>query len=192
MGPTPNSSVLGRFEIERDDTPVRYGRKVPRKLLALLEILVLRGPHEVSEDVVMDALWPDEEGDAAHRALGISVLRLRRLLGDGEVIHHGGGKLSIDRRRCWVDAWELESVVDRFRLSRPDDTSPEWLDLERALAIYEGPVLPQDGAYAGTAAVRERLRNRYAQGLVTLREHFERCGRSELVNRSGIPGDIPV
>ena len=55
--------TLGRFEVLRDGEPVRFARKVQRKPLALLKALIAFGGRTVREDLVMDALWPEAEGD---------------------------------------------------------------------------------------------------------------------------------
>jgi len=39
------------------------------------------GGRDVPEQTLCDALWSDEEGDAAANALAITVVRLRKLLG---------------------------------------------------------------------------------------------------------------
>ena len=85
--PTPGrgrsaSASLGRFEIRLYGKPIEFGRKVPRKILALLKALIALGGTAVSESALIDALWPDEEGDAAHGAYTMAIIRLRKLLGE--------------------------------------------------------------------------------------------------------------
>ena len=65
--------TLGRFEVLLDGEPVRFARKVQRKPLALLKALIAFGGRRVREDLVMDALWPDAEGDAARVALASAL-----------------------------------------------------------------------------------------------------------------------
>jgi predicted CxxxxCH...CXXCH cytochrome family protein len=78
--------TLGRFEVLLDGEPVRFARKVQRKPLALLKALIAFGGRGVREELVMDALWPDAEGDAARVALASALHRLRGLLGRGQAI----------------------------------------------------------------------------------------------------------
>jgi DNA-binding SARP family transcriptional activator len=68
--------TLGHFEVMRDGEPVRFARKVQRKPLALLKTLIAFGGRTVREDLVMDALWPEAEGDAARVALASALHRL--------------------------------------------------------------------------------------------------------------------
>jgi hypothetical protein len=96
--------TLGRLAIEVDGTPLTYGRKAPKKPLALLQCLISHGAAAVPEHRIADALWPDAEGDDARRRLALAVHRLRQLLGDNEAVRVQAGKLSLDRHRVWVDA----------------------------------------------------------------------------------------
>jgi DNA-binding SARP family transcriptional activator len=109
--------TLGRFEVLRHDEPIRFPRKVQRKPLALLKALIALGGREVGEDVLMDQLWPDAEGDAARVALASALHRLRGLLDcDGAVVRQEG-RLSLDSRFCWVDVWAVERLLGRAEAS---------------------------------------------------------------------------
>jgi hypothetical protein len=60
---------------------LEFSRKLPRKTLLLLKAIIALGGKEVPEQALCDALWRDEDGDAARNAFAITVLRLRKLLG---------------------------------------------------------------------------------------------------------------
>jgi len=146
--------TLGRFEIRREGEPLAYSRKTPKKTLALLKAIVALGSNgTVSEQRLLDALWPDEEGDAAANSLAATVLRLRALIGDAGAIVQSGGKISLDRRRVWVDAFAFEQSV----------ADPK--SRERALRHYEGAFLAGDEGEAWPVAARERLRGRFIHAL---------------------------
>ena len=66
--------VLGRFRLLGGDTPITIPPRL-RKPQELLQALIAFGGTEVSAGVLIDALWPDSEGDAAYHEL------LRRFLG---------------------------------------------------------------------------------------------------------------
>ena len=88
--------TLGRFEAQINGEKLEFSRKLPRKTLLLLKAIVALGGHDVPEEALCDALWRDEEGDAARNALSITVLRLRKLLGSNESVIHQGGKVSLN------------------------------------------------------------------------------------------------
>ncbi len=161
--------TLGDFEVRLDEHPLEVGRKTPRRVLALLKSLVALGPREVPEQQLVDALWPDEEGDAAHKSLSITVLRLRRLLGDNDLIRQCGGKLSIDPQRSWVDAWAFER-----RLGASDAST-----MEKTLALYRGSFLPDDVDAPFTVPTRERLRAKFVHALGELGRQLEAHQRYE-------------
>lgn len=73
--------TLGRFELLKDGKSIRFARKTQRRPLALLKALIAFGSKEVREDQTEDVLWPDADGDAAHRSFKTTLQRLRQLLG---------------------------------------------------------------------------------------------------------------
>ena len=105
--------TLGSFALERDGEPIRFEGKVPKKPLEMLKALIAFGGREVPSATICAALWPDAEADAADNALGITLQRLRKILGDERAVSQQGGKLTLDSRRCWVDAWALQDVLER-------------------------------------------------------------------------------
>jgi hypothetical protein len=134
--------TLGRFAVLRDDEPVQFARKAQRKPLDLLKALVALGGRGVGEDRLTEVLWPEADGAAAHDALSSAILRLRNLLGHGEAVQRQAGRLSLDPRHCWVDAWALEVLLDRAdaaRMRGADDEAER--SAARASAMYEGSFL---------------------------------------------------
>ena len=149
--------TLGRFEVRRDDLPLEFSRKAPRKTLQLLKAIIANGGTNVPEQALLDALWSDEQGDAASKSLGAAVLRLRTLLGDADAVIQQAGTLSLDRSRVWVDAWgfELSSDVD----------------------LYGGAFLAEEDGVPWPVPMRERLRTRFIQRVA------EQGGKLETSNR---------
>jgi LuxR family maltose regulon positive regulatory protein len=162
--------TLGRFELLVNDKPVEYSRKVPRKTLALLKAVIAYGGHEVSEQSLCDALWGDEEADAARQALGITILRLRKLLGSNEAVVQQGGKVSLDRTLCWVDAWRFE---ERAADPGAQGAVPKTLDL------YQGTFLPEDEGEPWSVPTRERLRGKFIHLLATHGRSLESNGDTD-------------
>src|ERR1700678_3216498 len=108
--------VLGRFRLFTGDTPITIPPRL-RKPQEMLQALVAFGATEVSARVLIDALWPDSEGDAAYHALESALYRLRQLLGARDAVRMEGGAVSLNRAQLWVDMWEFEK-----ELQRPRDT----------------------------------------------------------------------
>ena len=133
--------TLGRFEVLRDGEPVRFTRKVPRKPLALLKALIAFGGRTVREDLVIDAVWPDAEGDAARVALASALHRLRGLLGHEQAVLRQDGLLSLDAQVCWVDVWAVERLLGRA------ETANDPREFTRkATDLYQGSFLEETGS----------------------------------------------
>ena len=82
-------NTLGQFAMERDGEAVRFSGKVQQKPLLLLKALIAFGGREVKEEQLCDALWPDAEGDLAHRSFETTLYRLRLLLGKEAIAVQG-------------------------------------------------------------------------------------------------------
>jgi LuxR family maltose regulon positive regulatory protein len=104
--------TLGGFAVLKDGQPITFSRKAPKKVIALLKAIIAFGGRDVSERKLTDALWPDEEGDAAHDAFAVNLHRLRKLI-DEDVVTLQEGGLTLDLRRCWIDALAFERLLDQ-------------------------------------------------------------------------------
>jgi DNA-binding SARP family transcriptional activator len=151
--------TLGKFEVQRDGRPLEFSRKAPKKTLQLLKAIIAGGGRSVREQTLLDALWGDEEGDAASKSLGAAVLRLRNLLGDSDAVVQQGGALSLDRSRVWVDAWAFEQDAN--------------------LALYAGAFLTEEEGAPWPVPMRERLRARFIQRAGDEGSALEKAGRHD-------------
>ena len=97
--------TLGRFVILKDGQPVQFTRKVQQKPLSMLKALIAFGGKDVREDQIMDALWPEADGDMAHQSFATNLHRLRQLLGYEKAIQRQEKRLTLDDGYCWVDVW---------------------------------------------------------------------------------------
>src|ERR1700721_1972197 len=93
--------VLGRFRILTGDTPITIPPR-SRKPQEVLQALIAFGGTEVSAGVLIDALWPDSEGDAAYHALETALYRLRQLLRARDAVRMEARKVRLNRDHLWV------------------------------------------------------------------------------------------
>jgi len=166
--------TLGRFEVLLGDKPLTFGQKMPRRLIVLLKVLVALGGREVPEHKLLELLWPDEEGDAAHHALSVAIHRLRRLLGAPECVRVEDGALSLDRTRVWVDAFQaMEALTAVVRTAKGGTTgTPEGL-IDTVTALYKGVFLPGDADAPWSISTRERMRAAFIDFVTTHGHHLE-------------------
>jgi two-component SAPR family response regulator len=146
----------------------------------MLKALIAFGSKDVGEERITDALWPDADGDTGRLSFRTTLHRLRQVLGSEEFIRLKEGRISLDRRTCWVDAWAFETVVEHVESLRRelDATSgkamtrrpntKQYLELlERAVALYHGHYLGNESDKPWATSLKERLRNKFLH-IVTL------------------------
>ena len=149
--------VLGRFRLTKGETPVSIPPRL-RKPQELLQALIALGGTEVGVGVLIDALWPDSEGDAGYHALESALYRLRQLLGARDAIRMEGGKVSLNRDQLWVDMWEFEE-----ELQRPRDPKANGIErIGRLRLLYQGHFLQHETEKPWVLKVRQELRDRLA------------------------------
>jgi LuxR family transcriptional regulator, maltose regulon positive regulatory protein len=162
--------VLGRFQVLKDDAPIRFSRRQQRKPLELLQALIAFGGTEVGAGKLTDALWPDSEGDAGYHALESALYRLRRLLGTPAVVAMAGGKLTLNRRQIWVDMWAFESEL---RAETAGDSSPAER-LARLRELYSGHFLAQEVETPWAVERRQILRERVVRAIGDFARIYEK------------------
>ena len=82
--------TLGRFVIVKKGNPVKFHKKTQQKPMDLLKAIIALGGRDVSEEELTDLLWPDADGDSAHRVFDTTLYRLRHLLGVEKAIELRG------------------------------------------------------------------------------------------------------
>ncbi len=158
-------TTLGRFEVQRDGKPLEFSRKVQKKPLQLLKALVAAGGKEVREDRLTYLLWPDAVGDAGHKALGINVIRLRRLIDMADAVKVKEGSISLDPRFCWTDVSAFERLLEKAREARKQaKPSLSIRLLHKAMDLYKGPFLAEDSDL-WSVSLRERLRSMFLRSI---------------------------
>lgn len=163
--------TLGRFSILKDDQPLELGAKGNRKPLELLKTLIAMGARAVNQARLVEALWPDSEGDAGQQAFETTLHRLRALLGKDAPLQLKGGLLTLDARHCWVDAWAFERFVTELEHGH---THPAPATLSAKLfQLYRGSFLANDLEMVAIMPQRERLRGRFLRALNAIGHRHE-------------------
>jgi LuxR family maltose regulon positive regulatory protein len=178
--------VLGRFRLFTGDAPVAIPPRL-RKPQELLQALVAFGGVEVNAGALIDALWPDSEGDAAYHALESALYRLRQLL-VRDAVRMEGGKVSLNRDQLWVDMWEFEEELQRSH-------NPKVSVIERIgrlRCLYRGHFLQHETEKPWVLRTRQELRDRLLRAIRDAARECERARRWEdaaTLYRSGIELD---
>jgi ATP/maltotriose-dependent transcriptional regulator MalT/DNA-binding SARP family transcriptional activator len=168
--------TLGRFEIIKDDEPLVFAGKIQKKPLEMLKALIAFGGKNVSEAHLNDALWPEADGDLAHKSFEMTLSRLRLLLGGEKLIKHSAGQLSIDPVCCLVDSIALARISEEIRRA-PADLVAQLC--EKAVRLYQGPFLPSEAHREWAVSRREMLKNSMLPVILKAGRHYEQIGRWE-------------
>jgi ATP/maltotriose-dependent transcriptional regulator MalT/DNA-binding SARP family transcriptional activator len=144
---------LGRFDVVIDDQPLRSSGKPQHKPLELLKCLCAFGGSAVNQDRLIDALWPDAEGDAGEQAFRTTLHRLRKLLRYDQAIRLEDRHVHLDVRWLWVDSLSFDRAA---HLPRVDDKA----SLHGILARYRGHFLNDESAL-WAITFRARLRAQF-------------------------------
>jgi LuxR family transcriptional regulator, maltose regulon positive regulatory protein len=168
--------TLGRFEIQLDGMPLRFGGKAQRKPLELLKAVIALGASEVAVDKIIDMLWPDPVSGDGQKTFDITVHRLRKLLGCDAAVEVSDRRVSLNRHVVWVDAWALDRTLESLvpaattvlpRIDLLEAAAPQVLNL------YRGLFLAGDVEARWQIAARNRLTGRFHRFVLRLGEHWE-------------------
>ena len=165
--------TLGRFGLLVNDRPIEFGRKVQQKPLALLKALVALGGRDVPEGQLSELLWPETDGDMAHHSFEVALSRLRKILGNEEILVLKEGRLSLSNRHCWVDVWAFARSLGQAEKARKEGKRPEAIRLfEKAMSLYKGLFL-QSEEMTCAASSREKLRRGFLRAVAHLGHSYE-------------------
>src|SRR3954454_12042791 len=131
--------ILGALEVRADGRSVELGGPKPRALLA---VLALHANQPVTAERVAVALWGEDTPPRAVKTVQVYVARLRKALGDPEVLVTTPGGYCLRVRPGELDAERFERQVADGRRAlaagRGEDAAAE---LREALELWRGPPL---------------------------------------------------
>jgi DNA-binding SARP family transcriptional activator len=169
--------TLGSFKVFTNDNLVTFSRKAQRKPLDLLKTLVAFGGKAVDGSILVDALWPDAEGDDGQNSLNATLSRLRKLLANDRAILVHDGKYTLNATLCWTDARALEQLLAKCEM---DDAWDSLSLLDRAgqlSELYRGHFLVGESQQSWMVPLREGLRRRVQRAFATLGAALETAGQ---------------
>lgn len=157
--------VLGRFAVALNGAPLQSGglRPLHRELLA---VFCAHAGQVVNRDQLVSWFWPDTDPVRASHSLQVAVHALRRLLDP-----HGQRSVAVGLQRTGLgyrlqlatiadcDARQLEHLVHYAAdAERNGDTALATAELDAAVALYRGELIPEIGYPEWVLPERERLR----------------------------------
>jgi len=172
--------TLGKFVVLNNDQPIKFSGKAQKKPLAMLRVLIAAGSNNVSEGKIADILWPDADGDLAHRSFATTLHRLRKLIGTHDALSLSNNRLSLNPGYCWVDAQAFEFLLKQAKIEfTKAETNDRGMTLfKEALELYQGPFLDTE-LDAWNIETRERLKSKYLRTVERFGSHLESIGQAE-------------
>jgi DNA-binding SARP family transcriptional activator len=131
----------------------------------MLRLLASQLPRPVHRELLLQ-LWPDLPAERAVRSMQVAVSSLRSLLSSGAeggslgtLERHGDAYLLVLPPGSEADVVEFDvQLLAATRAQHDRDTDAERTALARAVTVYRGDLLPEDGPAEWVVETRERLR----------------------------------
>jgi predicted ATPase/DNA-binding SARP family transcriptional activator len=147
-------AVLGPFEVRSRGSPLKLASAKQRALLA---VLLLHANKVVSNDRLIDELWPQKAPESTTNVLQVHVSQLRKLLAAGGARTEAGPLLTrapgyvlrVDPD-C-IDSVRFERLLDEgIRARAAKEAERAYVTLQEGLALWRGPALA-DFSFEGFA-----------------------------------------
>jgi len=141
--------LFGGFEMSRQGRSIALDGIRPRAR-SLLRLLAARAGALVHREVITAALWPEADPNAASRSLQVAVSAVRGLLvaefgpGAGRLLARQGDAYRLDVGPDSVDIRRFDRHMAEARSAGSRGESP-LPSITKALELYEGDLLPEEG-----------------------------------------------
>lgn len=170
--------LLGGFRVSVGGHPVADDVWRRRKPAALLKLLALAAGHRLHREQVMDALWPELDPAAAGANLRKAIHNARNALEDvvpgaSALIRSDGDLVTLAAAGLSLDVELFGSSLAAARRARDVD------EYRRALALYQGELLPDDRYDDWAGGPRRELHVEFRAALAELAGLLEARGDLE-------------
>jgi len=105
--------------------------------------------------------------------------RLRKLLGYPEAIDLTDGKITLDNRYCWVDAWAFERLLGQTDACKASEPLKKKELIEKAITLYNGSFLSGEREEPWMISSSEYLKSKYFKSIWWLVNYMEEQGQWE-------------
>jgi len=184
---------FGHFEVWLNDQAVPKDAWKQKKVKTLLQILMVRRPDVVTQDQLIDILFPDLVPDKAKRQLYSRISELRHLLEpnldrgtDSQyVIRESQGYRFTESEQCRLDIEAFERAIREGNCFMEAESLSQARDcFQRACDLYRGPFLSEDLYEDWTIGHRDHYFEIYLKALEQLALcHIEHHQFDEAIGR---------
>jgi len=168
---------LGAFRLFRDGVPVPATAWQSKKARTLLKILVARRGRATPRDLLMEALWPEEDPARLANRLSVALATARAVL-DPDKRHPADQFVTADKDSIRLDLEHVTVDVEEFlrraheglAATRTGPTDEAAAALAEAEALYAGDFLEEDSYEDWAADHRKEVSATYNAVARTLAE----------------------
>jgi WD40 repeat protein/DNA-binding SARP family transcriptional activator/energy-coupling factor transporter ATP-binding protein EcfA2 len=133
--------ILGPLEVRDERGVVALGGTKPR---AVLVVLLLHQNEPVSADKMAEALWGEDAPKGAAKTVQVHVSRLRKALGNGDLVAHTPAGYCLRVRPGELDAERFNDLVEDGRRELAEGHPERAASvLREALVMWRGPPFPE-------------------------------------------------
>ncbi len=155
--------TFGSLQIYNANAPLTLKGE---KSINLLAYLVLHPRIAHRRERLADMLWPDAPPERVRRNLSDVLFRLQKTIDPGWLMVDDVAIAFQPNANVWVDVWEFDSLI----------VSKDNIDLEKAVELYAGDLLPE--IYEDwILAERELRRSQYLSVLEAVSAHYGAQGK---------------
>ncbi len=167
--------ILGPIAVRGASGDVSLGGNKPRAVLA---VLLLHPNQPVSAERLALALWGEDAPGGAVKTVQVHVSRLRKALGDPDILTTTPAGYSLRVRAGELDAERFEGLVEDGRQAMADGQAERAAaSLREALALWRGPALAELAHEPFAAAEISRLQEQRLAALALRVEADLAAGR---------------
>lgn len=179
--------LLGTFRVERDGQAVGADEWRSRQTRTVLKMLADARDRPLPFERIVDAIWPEAEGDTGRNNLQAAIRTLRRVLEPGLARGTASAYIRTEGQAYRFVPRDCEIDVDAFRSALRSATEHDHLSetaaaigaYAQATALYGGDYLADEPYADWTLAAREQLRGAYLDAVSRLASLLEREGRPD-------------
>lgn len=158
--------LLGGFRVRVDGIEVPNGAWSRRNAAAVIKILALASDHRLHREQMMEYLWPETDPRQAANNLYQTLHAARRAL---DMALPGSSRVLLLQDQIVQLATSIDLRIDVVAFERAVAAAGgDSLALEAAIALYQGPLLPDDRYEPWAYGRRDILTRQYLDALECL------------------------
>lgn len=151
-------ALLGRFSVSVDGRHIPAAEWRRDRAAALVKLLAISPSRRLHREQLMEAFWPDLDGEAAGANLRKAVHFARKTLGAHELIETSGDVVALaPTATVTIDIEQFEAAA-KAALRGSEEGA-----FERAADLYGGELLPDDVYVDWLDTPRQQVQQRYIE-----------------------------